>query len=295
MLDSWIEIQNISKDLGVGTWSYHKLTLFENCPRLFQNKYLNAKPTKETDANKIFYEMPTQVGIFIHKVLETCLQEQNTTDNFSSVWVKTQKDCRLVTEEKLMADRLRPQVKAILLRLRAAADKYTLSVQLEKMLTIPGVIGFADYIGSSPKGEHILLLDFKTHSHTPDREKRVKEQLMFYALILFKMYSDLNRIDIGCAYIPDADVKMLKSVHRNELLKIDTHWIRRINTALGMLEVFMRDFPQIQAAGFPASKGEACAWCSEKKTCETYKQRKTKTKNKSLKNQAKEIFNGHNN
>ena len=280
MLDSWIEIQNISKKLGVGTWSYHKLVLFENCPRLFQNKYLCAKPLKVSDPNKIFYEIPAKVGIFIHKVMETCLQEPDTPNSFSSAWVRTLKTCRLVTEEKLMADRLRPQVNAIVLRLRAAAVKYTLDIQIEKMLTVPGVVGFADYVGASPDGRHVLLLDFKTHSHSLDREKKVTAQLTFYAMLLFEMYADLGLIDIGCAYIPDADVKTIKSIHREELFEIEKHWVRRINTALGMLEVFMRDFPQIQAAGFPPSKGDACEWCSDRKTCEEFKKKKKRKKKK---------------
>ena len=246
------EIQTASTNLNLnlGPWSYSKLKLFENCPRLFQAKYLTRK-YKEPGVQ--FDSIPSKVGTFIHAVIADCLEKGVDKYHFNTVWIDLSKVHRLLSEERDIAHTLKYHAQAIIVKLEAAIKRYQLNLFLEKKICISGLLAYIDFLGITSRSKSAIVLDHKTHKSTPERLSLVQDQLSFYALCVFMQYPSLHFIQAGCSFVPDEKVALENITPRTDLPDLLQAWGTRLNAAV----------TQIQEGTFPAKKGPACAWCKD--------------------------------
>ena len=250
------DIVQIIEALGLGRWSFSKLSLFEACPKAFQATYLQ-KQNHTTGASK-FDAVPAKVGTFIHKVFETSLTPAIAPPEFLALWAGLVKSAGLTHEELLAANSFKSNVRQLTTRLHRAVDQQGAVTNTEHRMIHGPFICFTDLVLNAPGKPWAVLLDYKTHSRTKDRDAKVKDQLALNALLYFWCNPSVEEIKVGAVYVPDEDVVFFKVYRRSkDLAKLEQHWLKRCWDAMALIQ----EYKLAGAFPIPKKKSPVCTWC----------------------------------
>jgi hypothetical protein len=270
----WAELDLQSRALSLGLWSYSKISLYEDCPKAFQARYMF--PHTKNSQYVPLTEVPAAVGTFIHSIFELALKEK-ADGPFSQLWAEQVEKQQLVHIEIAGAQQFKYNTKALVARIKNTVTKHQLTLQLERKLMHVPLIAYADLIGVSPSNTFALLLDYKTHKETSKRKQKVADQLSFYAMCLLLAIPELEQVKPGCVFVPDEVVGFIEVIYRKDLRVLENNWHTRIQRAITEIKE-LTDAGSPSTLALPAIKGEACTWCSLKPTCETAHKRAARRK-----------------
>lgn len=263
VLPNWPALNAKSVSLGLKMWSFSRLRLLENCPRLFQATYLfHSTSNKKTIR---LQHIPASVGIFVHNIFETLLNSPDK--NFAEVWMAKIEAAGFTLAEKEAVYKYRYNTQNLVDRLQKAVIKWGLYLQMERRFMHSPLIAYLDFMGLTPSQKTAILLDFKTYSKgkgakptkkTKTKAQNLKDQLSLYSLLIFLEYDSVQEIKAGCVHIPDEDVSFNPVVYRKALPALEQRWFKRFSEAINIIEHYQNTDP----TDFPATKGEACTWCT---------------------------------
>lgn len=254
------DIIKTSEERGLGQWSFSKLSLFETCPRAFQVAYLLKSDNNNNNNNNAakLDAVPAKVGTFVHSVFEKAFTYSKPELDFLPLWAGLLKSTGLTREETLGVNTLKSNVRNLITRINSAICKHAAVPSTEQRMKHKPFICITDLVLNSINGKWAVLLDFKTHSRSPDRDKKVKDQLALNALLYFWNHPDVEEIKVGAVYVPDEDVVFFKVYRRTkDFSKLEQHWLKRCADAMSLIGTYQatKNFP------IPKKKTPACAWC----------------------------------
>lgn len=252
---------DLSWDLpGTGKWSFSKLIIAESCLRLFQSTYLTKRDPSFSLGRVIKYQaVPAKVGVTLHSILEKSL---GVPHKFARIWVDEIKASRLTFEEIRVANSMKYQTEALVRRLHTAIFSWGATAESERKIDLGRLIAILDLVITLPdaKTPGAVLIDYKIQSKHKKNAAKVKQQLSFYAVMLFAAFPELVKVKTGCAYLRDGEIDFTSVLTReHDLPRLVKSWKKRFTLAATAVESLTE-----QGVGIfpvPARKVDACAWC----------------------------------
>ena len=249
------------------TYSYSKITCFEQCPLRFKFQYIDKIKTEIEQTIEAF------LGGIVHEVLEklyTDLKFQKVMkinevlDFYSDLWQKNLNDAIVIVKkgydkenyrkmgEKFLTDyynHYKPFDKGKVLGLETTEfidldDKYKFHVRIDRL-------------NEAEDGAYEIH-DYKTGGYLPEQVKFEEDrQLALYSLWVLKKFGDVKRIKLIWHYLA-FDKEIVSERTQDQLMKLRRETIKAIN--------------KIESAkDFPSVVTKLCDWCNFRPICPHFK------------------------
>jgi len=249
------------------TYSYSKITCFEQCPLRFKFQYIDKIKTEIEQTIEAF------LGGIVHEVLEklyTDLKFQKVMkinevlDFYNDLWQKNLNDAIVIVKkgydkenyrkmgEKFLTDyynHYKPFDKGKVLGLETTEfidldDKYKFHVRIDRL-------------NEAEDGAYEIH-DYKTGGYLPEQVKFEEDrQLALYSLWVLKKFGDVKRIKLIWHYLA-FDKEIVSERTQDQLMKLRRETIKAIN--------------KIESAkDFPSVVTKLCDWCNFRPICPHFK------------------------
>lgn len=254
------------------TFSFSRVTTFEQCPRRYRYRYLDG-------VREAFQSIEAFMGQQVHAAVEWLYNQRLAGQEHAAEAVVG----RYCAEFDQAYAASRPAVRVI--RTDMAAEHYrrsgaemladfhrrrflddtleTVGVERHFELDLGGGAPFQGYIDRLARDRDGLLhiIDFKTGSRVPARfEGKDADQLDAYALALFTQ-TDADELVLVLEYLRTATART-KRVRRDQSHEVRRRLAARIDAARS-------------ATVFPPIPGSLCDWCGFNDLCEAYPSHRT--------------------
>ena len=255
----------------MATYSYSKISTFENCPYQFKLRYID----------KIIPDIPTTIEAFmgdlVHRTLELLykkfwdtgwrLSEEEMVLYYDKLWMNECTEDILIVKQEMTSESYRNLGRKFLRNYYKKHYPFNyleiLGIETQDMMTLPDGSGWhvrMDIFAKDKEGNYYVI-DHKTNSKTKEQwEADSDKQLAMYSIWVKKMFDD---------------VKSVKLVW-NMLAFNNSVISERTEEQLNKLqEEIMIKIAHIESAKkYPANVSKGCYYCSYQNICEYFKQAK---------------------
>ena len=248
------------------TYSFSRVTTFEQCARRFRYHYLDR-------VHEAFQSVEGFVGRQVHSALEWLFVErmagrepssENAVARYCDLWdegikeagspVKIIRQGRSYEDYRLQGARLGGNFHKNDFshdRMETVACEHHFLVELAGGHSFQG---FIDRLARNGEGR-LCVIDYKTSKNRPRRfGGKDADQLRAYAVALFKEFADSEQIDLKLDYLRHG-ISLGESIDRAAAAAFEESFGRRIET--------------VEASTvFPPTPGRLCDWCGYNDICE---------------------------
>jgi len=249
------------------TYSYSKVTCFEQCPLRFKFQYIDKIKTEIEQTIEAF------LGGIVHEVLEKLYADlkfqkvmdiDEILDFYNDLWQKNWNDAIVIVKkgydkenyrkmgEKFLTDyynHYKPFDRGKVLGLETTEfidlnDKYKFHVRIDRL-------------NEAEDGAYEIH-DYKTGGYLPEQAKFDEDrQLALYSLWVLKKFGDVKRVKLIWHYLA-FDKEIVSERTQDQLMKLRRETIKAIN--------------KIESAkDFPSVITKLCDWCNFRPICPHFK------------------------
>jgi len=249
------------------TYSYSKVTCFEQCPLKFKFQYIDKIKTEIEQSIEAF------LGSLVHEALEKLYTDlkfqkvmkiEEVLDFYNDLWQKNWNDAIVIVKkgydkenyrkmgEKFLTDyynHYKPFDKGKVLGLETTEfidldDKYKFHVRIDRL--------------NEEEDGAYEIHDYKTGGYLPEQAKFDEDrQLALYSLWILKKFDNVKRIKLIWHYLA-FDKEIISERTQDQLMKLRRETIKAID--------------KIEAAkDFPSAVTRLCDWCNFRPICPHFK------------------------
>jgi putative RecB family exonuclease len=249
------------------TFSFSRVTTFEQCPRRYRYRYLDG-------VREAFQSIEAFMGQQVHAAVEWLFGERDAgrvpgiesalerySADFDRAWIAQKATLRVIKAGTRVEDYRKSgaEMLADFYRARFVPDSMeTLGLERHFVLELDSgqrFQGFIDRLARDPSGV-VHIVDYKTGGRPPIRfGGKDGDQLEAYAVAMFAE-SDVDELVMMLEYLRNGSTRT-KRITRSEIGETGRRLAARIATAAA-------------ANVFPPKPGTLCDWCGFNDLCEAY-------------------------